>query len=381
VERPVRVLIVEDSEEDALLLERALVRAGWRPEVTRVEDAASLRAALAEREHDAVISDWSLPRFSGMAALAEVHASGLDLPFILCSGVIDEEKAVSGMRAGAHDFVTKVNLARLAPALDRELREAADRRARRGVETELARTRVQLERAMRLEQAGTIASQVAHDVGNLLSPLVLAVSQLRRKVARDHPAAPLCDRLELGLARLGDLNRDLLTLGRRGGFQPEPTDLNAVVSETVGMLDEPPAALALEVALAPDVPLVAGCAAALARVVANLVSNGREAVGERGTVTIRTSPLELSAPRGEHAPGQYALLTVSDTGPGIPPERLERIFEPFYTTKTAGKRGTGLGLAIVQAIVRDHRGSIEVASAPGQGAVFSVILPARAAPR
>ena len=138
VGRPLRALIVEDAEDDALLLVRSLKRAGYDLGYRQVDSAEAMAAALAEQEWDIVISDYSMPQFSALAALEELKKSGLDIPFIVLSGNIGEETAVESMRAGAHDYVMKGNTARLLPAIDRELREAAGRRERRRAEETLA---------------------------------------------------------------------------------------------------------------------------------------------------------------------------------------------------------------------------------------------------
>lgn len=126
-----RVLVIEDSEDDAALVLRELRRAGWRVEAERVETADAMRAALAARPWDLVLADYSLPRFSAPAALDLLRATGREIPFIIVSGAVGEEAAVAAMRAGAHDYVMKGNLGRLAPAIQRELREAEGRRALR----------------------------------------------------------------------------------------------------------------------------------------------------------------------------------------------------------------------------------------------------------
>jgi diguanylate cyclase (GGDEF)-like protein/PAS domain S-box-containing protein len=134
---PLRVLLIEDSEDDALLLVRQLGHGGYDLTLERVETAETMRAALAGREWDIVISDYSMPGFSAPGALEVLKKSGIDLPFIVLSGNIGEGTAVEVMRAGAHDYVMKNNLARLLPAIERELREAEGRRKRRRAEEEL----------------------------------------------------------------------------------------------------------------------------------------------------------------------------------------------------------------------------------------------------
>jgi len=132
------LLMVEDNPDDAMLLERHLRRNGFVPVVTRVETAAEMQASLAAGPPDLVIADYNLPKFSGPDALLMARASGYDLPFIMMSGAISEETAVESMRAGAQDYVTKQNLARLIPVVERELREAAARRSKVAAERALA---------------------------------------------------------------------------------------------------------------------------------------------------------------------------------------------------------------------------------------------------
>ncbi len=131
MKRPLRALLVEDSQDDAELLLRELARIGFRVEHLRVDTAAGMQAALTEREWDLVLSDYTMPEFDAHAALRILKDSGIDMPFIIVSGAIGEETAVGALKAGAHDFLVKGRLTRLLPAIDRELREAAMRRERR----------------------------------------------------------------------------------------------------------------------------------------------------------------------------------------------------------------------------------------------------------
>jgi len=128
---PLQVLIVEDSENDAALLELELQQAGYETICQRVDTPGGLRSALAAQSWDVIIADYVMPQFSGLTALAIVAEAGLDIPFIIVSGHITEDTAVAAMKAGAHDYVMKDKLARLGPAVDRELREAEMRRHRR----------------------------------------------------------------------------------------------------------------------------------------------------------------------------------------------------------------------------------------------------------
>jgi hypothetical protein len=132
-----RILLVEDSDDDAALVERELRRGLAVSQLRRVQDAATMRDALDGSEYDVVVSDWSLPSFGAAAALEVVREAGLDLPFIITSGTIDEQTAVAALRAGARDFILKTNLARLVPAVEREVRESKARAGHRRADTDL----------------------------------------------------------------------------------------------------------------------------------------------------------------------------------------------------------------------------------------------------
>ena len=142
---PLNILIIEDSEDDAVLLLRELKLVGYEPLHKRVETAEDMYAAIAEGQWDIIISDFIMPQFSGPAALDLLKKSGLDIPFIIVSGKIGEDIAVEAMKAGAHDYILKGNLARLVPAVRRELREAETRTSKRAAEKELNRHREHLE--------------------------------------------------------------------------------------------------------------------------------------------------------------------------------------------------------------------------------------------
>ncbi len=150
-----RVLIVEDSKDDALLLLRELRRGGYHPDFERVDTYAGMDEALENREWDLVLCDHSMPTFSSSAALALLREKGfLDLPFIIVSGRIGEDAAVSAMKSGAHDYIMKDNLARLNSAIERELREAVERRERRRAEENLLRSERGLAAAQRIARLG-----------------------------------------------------------------------------------------------------------------------------------------------------------------------------------------------------------------------------------
>ncbi len=144
MENKLRVLIVEDSEDDTRLIVRSLRQGGYQPIYHRVETADEMRQQLEGNTWDIVLADYRMPRFSGLQALQLLQETGVDLPFIIVSGTIGEETAVAAMKAGAHDYLMKSNLSRLAPAVERELREAEGRRRRRRAEEQVRENEARL---------------------------------------------------------------------------------------------------------------------------------------------------------------------------------------------------------------------------------------------
>jgi len=147
--RPLRVLMIEDSPDDAQLIARQLTRAGYEPIMGRVDTPSTMNAALEQESWDVVLADWSLPKFGALFALEMIKSKGLDLPFIVVSGSIGEGAAVTAMKSGVHDYVMKGDLTRLVPVIERGLREAEDRRARTRAELSLAASEERLQLVMR----------------------------------------------------------------------------------------------------------------------------------------------------------------------------------------------------------------------------------------
>lgn len=227
--------------------------------------------------------------------------------------------------------------------------------------------------AQRMETLGTLASGLAHDFNNQLTAILgnarLVMDELPESDSR---RASLMD-LERSAEYCAELTRSLLTFAQQGTISPRAVDLGGVIRDLEPIFRPSlGASVRLEVAIAPDLPLLAADESQLRRVLTNLVMNARDAVRARGSGSIR---LEARAgkPRADGA-APTAEITVEDDGLGMDEATRRRIFDPFFTTKPTGS-GTGLGLAIVYGIVEAHGGEISVESAPGRGSVFRVIWP------
>jgi signal transduction histidine kinase len=364
--RPLRVLFIEDSESDMGLSVRQLENAGYEVSANRVQTAEALRAALANPTYEAIIADYRMPRFDAPAALAIVRESGQDIPFLVVSGTIGEERAVEMMKAGAHDYVMKSNLARLPAAVEREIGDALARRELRRTEQERKRLEEQFLRAQKMESIGRLAGAVAHDFNNMLTVISgYAEFGLSELTPEDHLYEAFSE-IAAAAKRAADLAARLLAFSRPQATAARNIVLNELVRDFEKMLSRVlGGAVQLEVSLDPRAGALHADPGQLEQILMNLAVNAKDAMPEGGRLTIETSSVPAS---------RQIQLRVRDTGAGMSPEVMARIFEPFFTTKAEGK-GTGLGLATVYGIVQQARGSIEVASEPGRGTTFSLRFP------
>ncbi len=240
-----------------------------------------------------------------------------------------------------------------------------------------------LQRAEKMEALGQLAGGVAHDLNNVLGILTGYSELLQEGIPEGHRSRMYVDKILQSTAKGASIIDDLLTLARRGVTVSEVLNLNTVVS---GFLETPVfekmkdyhPRIIFRTQCDQNLLSIKGSPVHLEKTVMNLVSNAAESISGKGEVTIRTESRYLDKPlRGydEVKEGDYAVLTVSDTGMGISDEDREKIFEPFYTKKTMGRSGTGLGLAIVWGTVKDHHGYIDVQTEVGEGTTFTLYFP------
>ncbi len=490
--KPLKVIIVDDSEDDAILLVHALRRGGFDPLYRCIDNATDLRQALIEAPWELLICDHVMPQFDSFAALKIVAAAGLDLPFIVVSGMMGEEIAVTTMKAGAHDYIMKDNLLRLVPAVERELRDAQGRRLRRRAEQTLRLTQFTVDRSadaafwigrdarffyvneaacrslgytrealltmkvhdidpdfppavwqdhwqqirqggsrtfesqhraqngrvfpveitanyltyegqeyhcvfarditdcknlearlrqsQKMEAVGTLAGGIAHDFNNILAAIMGFTELSQLMVRQESTVWQNLQQVLIASLRAKDLVQQILTFSRQNDHERSPIQLHATVQEVLRLLRASlPTTIAIDYQAREERDIVLADPTQLHQVLMNICTNAEYAMRETGGVLeVRLDTINMDTPlltdRSALSPGAYLRLSIRDTGCGMGPDVLERLFEPFYTTKPQGE-GTGMGLAVVHGIMAEHHGAITVESAIGEGTTFTLYLP------
>jgi signal transduction histidine kinase len=366
--KPLRALVIEDCEDDHDLLLLKLGEAGFKPAATRVDTIAGVEDALAREEWQIVISDFDLPGFDGLRALDLVRMHDADVPFFIVSGVIDEEQAVTALRAGAQDYFFKGKLARLGPAVSRELHEAEQRAQRRRAQAELDRDRDIL-RHDRIR----FVDVMSHELRTPLNIINVAASLLARYGERLDAAArqERISEIQDAVARMTRvIDKVLLTSRlelRRWDLRSDTFDPAAwceeFLDQSVGEGDQ---RRRVRLQLVDLPPRVAMDQRVIEIALQNLLSNALK-------YSPPDSPVDLEVRAG--AAGWIDFL-VRDYGIGIPDADIPHILDSFYRGSNVGDvPGTGLGLALVKSCADLHGGTIDIQSHRAQGTRVTMCLP------
>jgi len=384
---PEHILIVDDDEIVRTGLAEDLGQAGFR--VTAVETGREALRVLGSTDVDLVLCDLRLEGIDGMHLLRIITTRYPDLPVIMITGYGSMDNAIESLKAGASDYVQKpVEPEELVHRIRRVLDTV---QLRRRIQEERARAEERrrefydrLKRADRMMSLGLLAQGVAYELNNILGPAVGYLDILSQEFSADPQARQLLEQMKKATRQAVELVRDLQIIGGVGERPSDMVDINDVIRRFLGSatcreIRQINPRLRLEVELAEEPMTVRGSANLLEKMLANLVRNAAESIEGEGRVTISTGRRKMEQMIGlfEHgSPGEYVVISVADTGPGMTPAQLERVFEPFYSTRGGKKAaGRGLGLTLVYRIVKDHGGYIDVQSAPQRGTTFKVFLP------
>jgi PAS domain S-box-containing protein len=490
-QRPLRVLLVEDNPDDALLLALHLTRSGYDLSIKRVETGEEMSQALADPSDtwDIILADYNLPAFSAPRALQLLKSTGFDMPFIVLSGAVSEDTAVEAMRAGAHDYISKQNLVRLVPAIEREIGEAEARRNKRATEralrqsedrfhklveamplglllsdseqrivygnsallkllgyrkgdiengavtfdqifvqdplvelqvghsqndpqepvelslrtregavvpalvgtavlnpeaplserqtvafladlTDQKRGQDVLRRTEKLAAAGRLAASIAHEINNPLEAVINCL-YLIAQTSLDKDGAHYLELAQRELERVVHITTQTLRFYRQNS-RPIKTDIHELLETVLTLWEGKLRNLGIAVERRfGRIPAIVAYDGEVRQVLANLIGNAVDAMqNQGGKLILRTAP---AMSRRDGTPG--IAITIADSGSGMTPDTLGRIFEPFFSTK--GLTGTGLGLWVSRELVKKHHGALSVRSTSIQpsGTTFRLFLP------
>jgi signal transduction histidine kinase len=382
----IRVLLVEDCSDDARLVRRQLERESLPHQRFEVRHAGALQPALdslGKGETDVVLLDLHLPDSDGVETVLRVREAVPAVPIVVFTVTGDHETAAAALRAGAQDYLVKDEIA-AGRAIHRAIHHAIER-AR--IVAEKRQLQDRLLRAEKLESLGVLAAGAAFGFNTLIGTMLEEIDQALARPADARPLHRGLCRVRVTALRAARVAEELRDYARSKPPQPGPVHLSELVLEAHGMI-EAIAGRDAEVSydLDSSLPAFPGSAVELRHLLLNLVVNAAEAVeGSRGSIAVSTGSLWaerelLTETQGASNPpeGRYLYLRVRDSGPGIEARASERIFDPFFSTKFAGR---GLGLSAAFGIARRHGGVIQVRSEPGRGAEFSVLFPSPEAAR
>ncbi|AYB29079.1 hybrid sensor histidine kinase/response regulator [Chryseolinea soli] len=364
-----RILILEDVQDDVVLIEYALRKDGIQFEAQQVDSQELFVRALHEFNPDVILSDHSLPQFNSMEALKLCRAQGLDIPFILVTGTMSEEFAVSCLKEGADDYVLKLNLTRLSSAIINAIKQKKIDAERKEAEKALQRQNKELVKIN--EELDKFVYSVSH---NLRAPLtsVLGLVNIGRLEdgKREDSFLPLFDMMEKSIRKLDATLKEILNYSRnaRGDINIEKVDLAPIIqtclesSEFIEGYDQ----VKKEVFIRNEETPFYSDSHRLSVIFDDLVSNAiryRDIRKKQSTLTIEA---EITA--------NAAHILFKDNGIGIPEELVPRIFEMFFRA-TEKSEGAGLGLYIVKEMTKKLGGTIQVITVFGEGTTFRLEIP------
>ncbi len=374
------ILLVSNNEKQRRVLEDLLGSFGY--EVNSDYQGFRVLDYLKAKNADLIILDIVNAQIDSLALLREVKSLKPSIEAIMLSDYFTLDQAVKGIKQGVDDFLIKpytnneifLAVARIKEKLYYHSQLEAERSR---IQKERDHLTAQLAQMQKMEAIGNLASGLAHDFNNMLAGII-GFSEIARASA-SRPVKQQINKVIEVAKNASELARHILLIGKKVTTDKMNIDINKFVDRAVGLfrriIEEN---IEIKLSLQPDIPCAYAEESQVMQVLMNLVINARDSMPKGGRINIKTGFLHADTEYCSFnqcaMPGNFVFISVSDTGKGIPDDIKDRIFDPFYTTKKAGK-GSGMGLAMTDSIIKAHGGWIEFQSASGKGTEFKVYIP------
>ncbi|MFC1552738.1 response regulator, partial [Candidatus Latescibacterota bacterium] len=378
-EEIIKILLVEDDPDDQELITRALKDnyGDIRCVMTGEECLEELKAEY----YDVVLLDYSLPRQNGLEVLKQIIDLGITAPVIMITGQGDESIAAESIKIGAYDYVTKSSIERIVFAVQSNLLRYNDKLEILKSEREKKKLRGQLIQAQKMEAISTLAAGIAHDFNNILGVIIgyTEMAQLQ-SFPESNQVPEFLEEIQKAGFRAKDLVKQILTFSRVTSTEKHSLKIGLIFKETIKLIRSSlPSTIKIVQKITTESDLVYADPTQINQALMDLCTNSAHAMRKNGgTLTVSLDDETFDAERASELkdiePGEYLEITIADTGHGISQDIIDRIYEPYFTTKKKGE-GTGMGLAMVHGIVKSHNGAIIVESVEGEGTTFTILLP------
>jgi len=375
-----RIMFVDDDPRVLAGLRRALSAQGRDWEMEFVANAKKAEESMKGRPFDVMVVDVRMPGKNGLDILREIKASEAtrDTEVIVLTGLEGGDLKKKALELGAYDFLNKpVVREEMIARLHGALRLKAYRAE---LEKKHALLEKQVIESQKMEVVGLLAAGVAHDLNNILAVIMgyADLAGLALSSGTDKDTVEMIKTIGDASRRAGRITQQIVKVSRQTVVSAGWCSINAIIQECLKTL---------EIAIPPGIRVefdsesgdgyVEADSGQMYQVFMNLFINGIQAMGDNGVLSVSLMEGEYDPPHngaaGLRTPGRYVQVDVSDTGPGMSEETMQRIFDPLFTTKES--RGSGLGLSVTRKILTNHGGSITVESSPGKGSTFSVYVP------
>jgi len=364
-----RILYIDDDPAEVFIIEEMLAQApGFAYELVHSDNLTTAFEILESSSFDVVLLDLGLPESMGIDTLEQFLRVHQQTAVVVVTGLNDFEVSVSAIEKGAQDYIVKGQYEPLM--LIKTIKFAIERKKWQELAT----------RQIKLESLGTLSGGIAHEFNNILAVILGNIELAADMMPDDNPVKAYIEEAGAASLRAREVVRKLLNVAQKMRASRTPILIGPVVTDVLNLIQkELPASIEMCQDIHCSSEMISGDTSGINQVVMNLCANAVHAMTDQtGVLTVSLQAIELKQPSSNRSDGpysgHYARLVVKDTGKGIEPAIMHRLFDPYFTTKEVNE-GLGMGLAVVHGIVKEHGGSISIDSTPGKGTTVEVLFP------